>query len=240
MKNKIHPMTKKGIKNFITKNNIDETYITKVDNLKTIEDLINFNESIKETQKDLFAYIQSKLKSKTRENPSEYLNYDIDMLKKVLENGNEEEILEEIKRKRNEHSDKLDINAYCIDNLANLVSITLKNLNLINADTCKRQDFLDVLDITQSKWLLKPFTFKYFSMSVNSTELSKDNIDYIFKYLRNNNVKKGIFNARDIKTTKDFTDHLTNLFKYLYEGNTKAIIDIYSTIKVFELFLSIL
>lgn len=56
-------------------------------------------------------------------------------------------------------------------------------------------------------------------MNIDKTKLNNEQLDYIFKYLRNNNVKKNIFDARDIKTIKNFTDKIVSLFKYLIKGD---------------------
>ena len=50
LKNKLHPMTKKGIINFINKNNINKKYEEKINNIKTLEDLKVFCEAKKAKQ----------------------------------------------------------------------------------------------------------------------------------------------------------------------------------------------
>lgn len=256
MVNNIHPMTKKGIKNFIEKNNLNKDLIKKIDILKTYDELNDFNEKIKEVEIELYNYISSKIKGKTSKiDHTTYLQYDVDVLNailnptsnnlkdvvilKLMQDKKIKDIFKIIKEKREIESKHLNIHAYCIDNLARLISISLKNLNLINSDTCKRQEFLDAISVTNSDTLLQPMVFEYFSMNIEKTKLNDEQLDYIFKYLRNNNVKKNIFDARDIKTIKNFTDKIVALFKYLIKGDAKHLLDIYSTKKVFELFISL-
>ncbi len=256
MANNIHPMTKKGIKNFIKKNNLNEAYIEKIDTLKTYDELNVFNEEIKNNEQELYKYILSKIEGKiTNSNHSLYLQYDVDVLNnilnpesdnlkdknmlKLIENKQFKDILKIIKEKRDSESQYLNIHAYCIDNLARLVNITLKNIQLINSETCKRQDFLEAISVTNSNTLLQVIAFEYFAMNIDKTKLNNEQLDYIFKYLRNNNVKKNIFDARDIKTIKNFTDKIVSLFKYLIKGDKKHLIDLYSITKVFELFITL-
>lgn len=257
MSSNVHPMTKKGIKNFIKKNNLDEIYINKIDSIKDINELYSFNESIKENQNDLYNYIYSKIKDKVptnkTKNPSDYLMFDIAVINKIIdknsvtlndknlnsliENGKNKEVFKIIKSLREERTNILNINAYCLDNLAKLASMVLKNINLLKSDTCKRSEFIEMLSLTNTIDILQPILFDYFAMNVDKTKLNDEQIDYIFKYIRNNNVKKNIFDAREIKTVKNFTDKIVSIFKELLKGDKNHLLDLYSISKVFELFL---
>ena len=89
---KIHPMTKKSIKTFIEKNGLDKAYIDKIENLKTIQDFINFSESIKDESKDLADFIAKKFENKIKDTVKEpyYLEFDFAILGKITGVNNKE------------------------------------------------------------------------------------------------------------------------------------------------------
>lgn len=266
LKNKLHPMTKKGIINFINKNNINKKYEEKINNIKTLEDLKVFCEDIRNKEGKLAEYIDSKIESKlnVKKEVKEvkgrfYLEFDSSVIqflqntrkledikadtkeeKEVLDlltKNKVDKVLEKISNIRKENRGKINIHAYCIDGLVRLVDACIRNLNLINREFGKRGEFTEVLTVTESDKVLTKVSFDFYCMNIEEIELSKEQCDYIFKYLKGNNVKKNVIKASDIKTVKDFTDKIRDIFIDLIEGNKEAVVDFYSILKAFNLFI---
>ena len=259
---KIHPMTKKSIKTFIEKNGLDKAYIDKIENLKTIQDFINFSESIKDESKDLADFIAKKFENKIKDTVKDpyYLEFDFAILGKITGVNNKElqlisdkkakeikdllnkEVIDYdrinllVKELRNERKDKINIHEYCLDGLARIVKIILRNLNIMAVEYGKRNIFLEAIDVTESKTAIRPEALEYFNMGIEEIKLNDKQKDYIFQYSKKNNVKKSIFSAKKINTVKDFTNLLCTLTKNMLVGSKEDMLDYYSIKKVFELY----
>lgn len=222
-----------SIRKYIEKNKISKKYIDMLENIKTEKDLKEMLLNVKNQK--LYKHIESLIPKQE----IHYLTYDysiyLDIINTEKTDDEIEKIYDDIKVKREEQKGKYDIETYCADNVKNIFNLSLKLFDLIGKERAKNTEFSDLAKLLNYAKILNKKYLKYFVLSINEREFTKEKRDLIFAKCKKENISKSVFKAIEIKTNVELINKIQSLLDDIIYIKDEKIVDFYSIRKSIEL-----